>query len=157
MFAARALASRLTAPLVVLEGGAGVGVVLRTLLEDPALAARVDRIAAYHYTDLDPALLAVGKAGLAHVAPDRWRERSCTGRSTSTRSRAIPRRRASSRGPSTPSCSSTCSTTSRICTGRSSRFRRLLRPGGALIFTGAFRGPAATFFPCEMLQLTLAS
>ena len=38
-----------------------------------------------------------------------------------------------------------------------SAFHRLLRPGGALIFTGAFRGRAAAFFPCEMLQLTLAS
>src|SRR4029077_11836882 len=35
--------------------------------------------------------------------------------------------------------------------------RTLLRPSGVLIFTGAFRVRPAAFFPCEMLQLTLAS
>ena len=155
-FAARALASRLTRPLTVLEGGAGVGVVLRTLLADPALAPRAASIEAYHYTDLDPALLAVGKARIGQAAP--------------ALQRAMVYRRldldALARDPSASGLAP-ASVDAIVLEhvlydvedlhGTLVALRRLLRADGALIFTCGFRGRPGAFFPCEMLQLTLAS
>lgn len=157
LFAARALAARLTAPTVVLEGGAGVGVVLRTLLQDPRLAAQCDRFATYYFTELDPGLLALGKARLARVAPP-------------SLARALVYRQldldALAKDPA--SCgmapaSVDCVVLEHVLYDVADlhatlvALRSLLKPSGALIFTGAFRGPPARFFPCEMLQLTLAS
>jgi SAM-dependent methyltransferase len=157
VFAARALASRLSEPRVVLEGGAGVGVVLRTLLQDETLAARTDRIATYHFTDIDPGLVHVGKSALARMA-------------SPSLQRALVYRRldldALARDPSTSGLapgSVDCIVLEHVLYDVEDlhaslvAYRRLLKPDGTLIFTGAFRGRPATFFPCEMLQLTLAS
>ncbi len=157
LFAARALASRLSVPRVIFEGGAGVGVVLQTLLGDARLAARVDQIAKYHFTELDPALLAVGRAGLTRAAPP-----SLVG--------ALSFRRldldAFARDPAASGFAAEsvdCAVFEHVLYDVEDlhatlvALRRVLKPDGTLIFTGAFRGRAATFFPCEMLQLTLAS
>jgi SAM-dependent methyltransferase len=156
-FAARAVGACMTRPVVVLEGGAGVGVVLRTLLGDARLADRVDRIAAYHFTDIDPALLSVGKAGITRAAPEAL-------------ARSMVYRRLDLDALARDPASSGLAPDSVDCVvlehvlydvedlhATLASLRRLLKPGGALIFTGAFRGRPADFFPCEMLQLTLAS
>jgi SAM-dependent methyltransferase len=156
-FAARALASRLSAPRVILEGGAGVGVVLRTLLRDERLAARVDRIAAYHHTDIDPALLAVGRAGIAREAPESLQRAMVYRRLDLDALARDPA--ASGLGPASVDCVVLEHVLYDVedLHGTLVSLRRMLRPDGALIFTGALRGRPATFFPCEMLQLTLAS
>ncbi len=156
-FAARALASRLTEGSVVFEGGAGVGVVLRTLLRDESLAARVDRVARYHYTELDPAIMAAGRHALSREAP-------------ASLQRALAFKRLDldvfARDPATSGlapASVDCAVFEHVLYDVEDlhatlvALRGVLRPGGVVIFTGAFRGRAATFFPCEMLQLTLAS
>lgn len=156
-FAARALASRMNAPSVVFEGGAGVGVVLRTLLQDERSQRCVENISRYHFTELDPAILSVGKAAMLREAPESLQ-------------RALVYKRldldAFARDPEAAGftkASVDCVVLEHVLYDLSDlqasllAFHWLLKPGGALIFTGAFRGRPKSFFPCEMLQLTLAS
>lgn len=161
ILAARALASRMTASLVVFEGGAGVGVVLRTLLQewkrDPQKAAAAQHLTAYHYTELDPALLALGKTRLAQVAPPAL---ACALQYRPLDLDAFARTPSiAGLAPGSVDCIVLEHVLYDVADLHATllALRSLLRPGGALIFTGAFRGRPATFFPCEMLQVTLAS
>lgn len=157
-FAARALAARLDAPRVVLEGGAGVGVVLRTLLADPARASRLSSLAAYHFTELDPALLSLGREALTREGPaalaDAMRYRRLD-------LDALPRDPSGIAGVAPASLDGVVLEHVLYDVadlhGTLTALRALLKPDGVLVFTGAFRGRPGRFFPCEMLQLALAS
>ncbi len=157
-FAARALAARLDAPRVVLEGGAGVGVVLRTMLADPRLAPRARSVAVYHFTELDPAILALGRDALAREAPPALFDALHFRRLDLD---ALPRDPAGAAGVAPGSVD--CVVLEHVLYdvadlhGTLTALRALLRPDGALVFTGAFRGEPGGFFPCEALQLALAS
>ena len=157
LFAARALASRMAQPIVVLEGGAGVGVVLRTLLSDARHLKMCDRIATYYFTELDPGLLALGKARLSRSAPE-----------SLTRALVYKQLDLDALARNLGCCgiapgSVDCIVLEHVLYDVADlhatlvALRSLLKPSGALIFTGAFRGSPSSFFPCEMLQLTLAS
>jgi SAM-dependent methyltransferase len=123
------------------------------------LLARVarDLSNATHYTDLDPALLSVGKAGVARAAPEALRKALVYRRLDLDALASDPA--ASGLAPGSVDCIVLEHVLYDVADlhGTLARLRELLAPGGALLFTGAFRGRPATFFPCEMLQLTLAS
>jgi pyochelin synthetase len=156
-FAARSVAAALTKPTVVLEGGAGVGVVLRTLLADPALAPRAAHLAAWHFTELDPSILARGRDAIACEAPP------------SVVAAMQYRRLDLDALPADPSAAGLAPGSVDLVVlehvlydvadlhGTLTALRGLLAPGGALVFTGALRGRPRDFFPCEALQLTLRS
>jgi SAM-dependent methyltransferase len=155
--AARALAAELDAPRVVFEGGAGVGVVLRTLLSDAALAPSLVNVRSYHFTELDPAILAMGRAALARRAPEPFARALRYRRLDLDVVARDPGAAGLARGEADVVVLEHVLYDVEDLGATLDALRWILRPGGALIFTGAFRGRPASFFPCEMLQLTLAS
>ncbi|WP_394839476.1 class I SAM-dependent methyltransferase [Pendulispora rubella] len=154
---ARALLQRLErGPCVVLEGGAGVGAVLRHALSMPRFRTAITNIEQYYFTEISPLLLNIGKKWLRANAPPELTRRMRFEIHDLDRTvlQALPYTRDESVDViileyvlyDVIDLHEVLTT-----------FRRMLRPGGRLIFTMAHRQRPALFFPAEILQSTLHS
>jgi SAM-dependent methyltransferase len=157
VMAARALTARLErGPVVCFEGGAGVGAILRHALAMDAFRQRIGNISEYHFTDISPLLLSMGQDWLQTNAPPELFKRIKFDIHDLDRTPLHD-------VPFTAHQSvdaillegvlyDVCNLHEVLCA-----FRRMLRPGGILAFTMAFRQRPAIFFPCEILQSSLHS
>jgi len=154
---ARALTQRLErGPCVIFEGGAGVGAVLRHALAIPRFPELVTNIEQYYFTDISPILLSIGKNWLRSNAPPELMQRM--------RFEVHDLDRAPEQAlPYTQSESVDVIILEMVLYDVANlhdlliTFRKMLRPGGILVFTMAYRQRPAVFFPAEMLQSTLHS
>lgn len=157
VMAARALTQRLSrGRCVVFEGGAGVGAVLRHALVIPRFHEAITNIEQYYFTDISPILLSIGKKWLrANAPPELTRQMHFEIHDLD-------------RTPAQDLAYTRNESVDVIITemvlydvadlhGVLTTFRDMLRPGGILVFTMAYRQRPALFFPVEMLQSTLHS
>jgi SAM-dependent methyltransferase len=144
------------APLTVLEGGAGVGAVLRHALASPELPALLPRLDRYHFTDLSAVLLERGKTWLRQHGPPELFARvafACLDLDgLSARPAPFDRE-----GSVDLILLEHVLYDLRDLGATLRHFHWLLRPGGHLAFTMSFRGPPEQFLACEFLQSTLHS
>jgi SAM-dependent methyltransferase len=157
ILAARALTQRLQrGPCVVFEGGAGVGAVLRHALAIPAFGQALPNLERYYFTDISPILLSIGKHWLRSNAPPGLmpRMRFETHDLDRTPLQELPYTRSESVDVIILEMVlyDVANLHDLLLT-----LRNMLRPGGLLVFTMAFRQRPALFFPAEMLQSTLHS
>jgi SAM-dependent methyltransferase len=154
---ARALTQRLEhGPCVVFEGGAGVGAVLRHALAIPCFRELVTNIKQYYFTDISPILLSIGKSWLRANAPPELMQRMRFEVHDLDRTplQALPY---------TQNESVDVIILEMVLYDVANlhdlltMFRKMLKPGGILVFTMAYRQRPALFFPAEMLQSTLHS
>jgi SAM-dependent methyltransferase len=145
------------APLTVLEGGAGVGAVLRHALASPALAPLLPRLGSYLFTDISAVLLERGKSWLRQHGPPELFARmvfSCLDLDGLPGRREAPLDHA---GSVDLILLEHVLYDLRDLGAMLRHFHWLLRPGGHLAFTMSFRGAPDQFLACEFLQSTLHS
>lgn len=154
---ARALIQRLErGPCVVFEGGAGVGAVLRQALAISRFHELAGNIEQYHFTDISPILLSIGRSWLRANAPPALMPRIRF--EVHDLDHAPQQALAYTRDESVDVIILEMVLYD-VANLREllSTFRRMLRPGGIMVFTMAYRQRPALFFPAEMLQCTLHS
>jgi SAM-dependent methyltransferase len=154
---ARALTQRLErGPCIVFEGGAGVGAVLRQALAIPRFHEVAANIEKYYFTDISPILLSIGRSWLRANAPaelvrrirfevhdlDHARQQTLVYTQDESVDVII-----------LEMVLYDVANLREILT----TFHKMLKSGGMLIFTMAYRQRPALFFPAEMLQSTLHS
>lgn len=153
---ARVLIAKLTeAPgAVVFEGGAGLGVVLRSALADARFASVAKNLERYDYTDISALLLDLGKQWLRANAPEVFRR---------TRFERVDLGELAAAGGGTfakPSSVDLIVLEHVLYDVRDldltlRTFRSMLKPGGWLAFTMSFRARPRVFFANEILQSML--
>ncbi|WP_394826132.1 class I SAM-dependent methyltransferase [Pendulispora albinea] len=154
---ARALTQRLErGPCVVLEGGAGVGAVLRHALALPRFREAIPNIEQYHFTEISPILLSMGRNWLrTHAPPELMRRMRFEIHDLD--------RTPQQNLPYTQNESVDVIILEFVLYDLMNlhdvlvTFRKMLKPGGILIFTMAYRQRPSVFFPAEILQSTLHS
>lgn len=153
---ARALTERLRrGPTVVFEGGAGVGAILRHALAMDDFGRHLGNLERYHFTDISPLLLSIGQNWLEANAPALAQrtqfdvldlDRVPLAETPYTREQSVDAVLLEGVLYDVHDLHAV------LCA-----FRKMLRPGGILGFTMAYRQRPSVFFPFEMFQSSLHS
>jgi SAM-dependent methyltransferase len=142
-------------PVTVLEGGAGVGSVMRHALQRPRFVEALGNLDVYHFTEISKLLLEIGRERIRAATPA---EHFARMRFAPLDLDELDRNEELSRPDALDAVvlEHVLYDLSDLHRGLST-FRRILRPGGILMFTMSYRMRPALSFPIEFLQSTLHS
>lgn len=153
-----ALKRRLRAggPVTVFEGGAGVGAVLREAVRDPGFLGLREALAEYWFTDVSLSLIKLGRQWLRERAPADLLERI---HFRVVNLDALGGRDAPFAADGAVDAIVLEHVLYDVTDLRATlaQFRRMLRPGGILVFTMSYRQRPRDFFPFEFMQSSLGS
>jgi SAM-dependent methyltransferase len=143
-------------PLTIFEGGAGVGSILRDGLKDPRFINVMEKIGRYHFTDVSLSLIKMGRESLRKHLPqeifDRFEFK------VANLDKLFLNGTPFTRKDSVDMIILEHVLYDVIDLGATLElFRKILKPGGYLVFTMAFRTAPKHFFPFEYLQSTFQS
>ncbi len=143
-------------PLTIFEGGAGVGSILRDGLKQPEFTNVLEKIERYHFTDVSLSLIKMGRESLrAQLSPevfDKFNfkvanlDKLFLNGSSFTRKDSLDMIILEHVLYDVIDLDATLKL-----------FHQILKPGGYLVFTMAFRSEPKSFFPFEYLQSTFQS
>jgi SAM-dependent methyltransferase len=140
-------------PVTVLEGGAGVGSVLRHALPRPRFVEALANLGVYHFTEISKLLMEIGRDRLRGAARP---EHFARIRFAPLDLDQLDRNEELSRSEALDAIVlEHVLYDVRDLHHALLTFRRILRPGGILMFTMSYRMRPALSFPIEFLQSTL--
>ncbi len=142
--------------ITVFEGGAGVGSILRDGLNEPDFLSYLEKIDQYYFTDISLSLIKIGRENLREQLPsnvfDRFQFKVANLDKLTLNGE-----------PYTEESSVDVILLEHVLydvidlNATLELFHKILKPGGFLIFTMAYRTPPKTFFLFEYLQSTFQS
>ncbi|MBU2514622.1 class I SAM-dependent methyltransferase [bacterium] len=143
-------------PITVFEGGAGIGSILRDGLNDPDFLPVLDKIEKYYFTDISLSLIKMGREALRDKLPapifDRFVFKTADLDNLSMNDSDFTRESSVDMIILEHVLYDVTDLDKTL-----GLFNRILKPGGFLVFTMAFRTEPKNFFLFEYLQSTFQS
>ncbi len=143
-------------PITVFEGGAGIGSILRDGLNDPEFLSVLEKIDRYYFTDISLSLIKMGRESLREMLPGSVFERFVF--KTVNLDNLTPNGDPFTRESSLDMIILEHVLYDVIDLEKTLRlFHKILKPGGFLVFSMAYRTDPKNFFLFEYLQSTFQS
>lgn len=142
--------------LRIFEGGAGIGAILRDGLNDPTFLSVLEKVEKYYFTDISLNLLKMGREALRTALPEEIYNR------LDFRTANLDKIFLNGAGFTNKSSLDMIILEHVLydvidLEETLSLFHKILKPGGYLVFTMAYRTDPKDFFPFEYLQSTFQS
>ncbi|MDH4120644.1 MAG: class I SAM-dependent methyltransferase [Deltaproteobacteria bacterium] len=142
-------------PITVFEGGAGIGAALRFALQDPEFRALSKKIGHYAFTDISLSLIKLGRAWIRRHDPETLADRM-TFKVVNLDKMELPEAFLQPQSVNAIVCENVLHDVTDF--GYTlNKFHSMLKPGGSLIVTMAFRQRPRDFFMFEFMQSSFHS